>query len=453
MTAQTNDFDLIVLGGGSGGLATALRAASHGARVALLEPHLLGGTCVNVGCVPKKAMWFASDLAHAQHLAQRYGFASVAGALDWPRFLVARDEYVAGSRSGYGRKLESAGVELIRAYGAFTGPNRIRAGDRELQAAHIAIATGSRPRRATFKGGELGIDSNGFFALKAAPRNVAIVGGGYIAVELAGVLRALGSDVCIFARGEELLARDMDPEVAGALREAMRQDGITPAVCSEVIEVTRDDDGYTLRCVGNHLHRGYDEVLWAIGRVPNVERLGLDVAGVVLDKRGAVAVDDFQSTNVPGIYALGDVTSNPAFTPYAIRTGRALADRVFGGRPDAKFAPPAYATVAFSHPPIGAIGLTEAQAREKYPDGPVLCHLAQFVPMRERLAGRARETVMKLICLGEEQRIIGLHVCGDGADEMLQGFAVAVTMGATKADFDATLAIHPTAAEEMVLMA
>jgi glutathione reductase (NADPH) len=448
---MSREHDLIVLGGGSGGIAAALRAASHGADVALLEPNLLGGTCVNVGCVPKKATWFAADLAHAQALAHEYGFELTPGALDWSRFIAARDDYIAASRASYARRLEAAGVKLIARRGRLIAPGRVRAGFDLLAAAHVLIATGARPRRATFDGGNLGIDSDGFFALRAAPRHIAIVGGGYVAVELAGALRALGSRVCLFARGDSLLSRDVDPDVAAVLREAMLADGINASVCSEVVEVRRDGDDYTLRCVGDHLHAGYDQVLWAIGRIPNVEGIGLESAGIALDSHGAIAVDAQQNCNVAGHYALGDVTSNPAFTPYAVRTGRALADRLFGGRHDAHYAPMAFPSVAFSHPPVGAMGLSEGEARARHGSA-VTCYSARFVPMRMKLAKHDRPTVMKLVCVGDDQRIVGLHLCGDGAEEMLQGFAVAVTMGATKADFDATLAIHPTSSEEFVLM-
>lgn len=448
---KTHDYDLVVLGGGSGGLAGAQRAAKFGARVALLEPNLLGGTCVHVGCVPKKATWFAAALAQDQPLARAYGFALEPGALDWAGFVAQRRAYSERSRASYAQRLEHAGIEVIAAHGRLDGPHRVRAGERVLHAAHVLIATGARPRRADFDGGELGIDSDGFFALQAPPRHIAIVGGGYVAVELAGSLRALGSEVCLFARGDELLSRDMDAEVAGVLRAHLLEQGVRVATCSEVIGASRDGEGYALECIGHQRHRGYDQLLWAIGREPNTRGLGLESAGVRVDARGRIEVDGQQRTSAAGIHAVGDVTPNPAFTPYAVRTARAVAERLFGGRPDAAFAPEVFPTVAYSHPPIGSIGLGEAQARERHGDA-VRCHVTRFVPMRLRLGDQQRITIMKLVCVGDDERIVGLHLCGDGADEMLQGFAVAVTMGARKRDLNATLALHPTSAEEFVLM-
>jgi glutathione reductase (NADPH) len=448
---ETDRFDLVVLGGGSGGLACALRAAKHGARVALVEPGPLGGTCVHVGCVPKKATWFAAELGEAQALAQAYGFPLQPAALDWPRFVAVRRGYSDTSAASYARRLHEAGIEHIAARGRFESARVVRAGERVVEGREVVIATGARPRRADFEGGELGITSDGFFALQAPPRHIAIVGGGYVAVELAGVLRALGSEVCLFARGNELLSRDMDADVAGALRAAMQAQGIRAAVCSEVVAAARAADGYELECVGGDRHRGFDELLWAIGRVPNTEGLGLDGFGVRCTDRGTIEVDAQHRTSVPGVHAIGDVTPDPAFTPYAVRTGRALADRLFGGEPDACFAPEMFPTLAYAHPPIGAIGLGEAAARARHGDG-VKVYTRRFVPMRLKLAGVGRPTLMKLVCIGPEERIIGLHVCGDAAEEMLQGFAVAVTMGATRADFNATLALHPTSAEEFVLI-
>lgn len=449
--AAADRFDLVVLGGGSGGLACALRAAKHGARVALVEPGPLGGTCVHVGCVPKKATWFAAELAEAQALAQAYGFPLQQAALEWPQFIAVRREYSAASATSYEARLRDTGIERIVARGRFESAQRIRAGDRRIDASEVVIATGARPRRADFEGGDLGITSDGFFALQAPPRHIAIVGGGYVAVELAGVLRALGSEVCLFARGNELLSRDMDADVAASLRAAMQAQGIRAAVCSEVVAAAREDDGYVLDCVGGERHRGFDGLLWAIGRVPSTEDLGLDAIDLRCTERGAIDVDAQHRTSVPHVHAIGDVTPDPAFTPYAVRTGRALADRLFGGDPEACFSPEVFPTLAYSHPPIGAIGLGEAAARARYGDA-VKVYSRRFVPMRLKLAGVERPTLMKLVCVGPAERIVGLHVCGDAAEEMLQGFAVAVTMGATRADFNATLALHPTSAEEFVLI-
>jgi glutathione reductase (NADPH) len=443
--------DLVVLGGGSGGIACALRAAAHGASVVLVEPASFGGVCVHAGCVPKKATWFAAQLAADHTLARGYGFTTPAPQLDWSQFRARRSAYSAASAASYARRLREAGVQHVAATGRFDAAGRVLAGEDTIEATERVVATGSRPRRAGFPGGELGIDSDGFFALRALPRRVAIVGGGYVAVEFAGLLQALGSEVCLFARGDELLSHAMDAEVAAVLRGSMQAQGIGIAVCSEVVGAERDRDGLALHCSGGTRHAGFDEVLWAIGRVPHTHGLGLEALGVALDARARILVDARHATSVPHLHAIGDVTPDPAFTPYAIRAGRALADRLFGGQPDASFAPHCFATLAYSHPPIGAIGSSEREARDRYGDA-VTVHVARFVPMRHRLAGIERETIMKLVCVGAEERIVGLHLCGESAEEMLQGFAVAVTMGATRADFHATLALHPTSAEELVLL-
>lgn len=444
------DFDLVVIGGGSGGIACASRAARHGARVALVEPHRLGGVCVHAGCVPKKATWFAAQLIEDQRLAPSYGIDSMAASLDWKHFLEVRRAYSANAAASYATRLREAGIECIGGRARFEAPGQIVVDGAIVRGREFVIATGSYPRRPEFAGGELGIDSDGFFALEAAPRHVAIVGGGYVAVEMAGLLRALGSEVCLFARKPELLARDMDAEVAACLHEAMQAQGIRIATCSEVVGAERDGDGYALTCVGGTRHHGFDELFWAIGRRPNTRALGLECVDVRHDADGTILVDAQHRTSAPHIHAIGDVTRDPAFTPYVVRTGRALADRLFGGRSDAVYAPSVFPRLAYAHPPIGAIGISEAQARERHGDA-VRVHRKRFVPMRLKLGGSERRTMMKLVCTGPDERIVGLHLCGDAVEEMLQGFAVAVTMGATRADFEATLALHPTSAEELVL--
>lgn len=445
-----DDFDLIVLGAGSGGLAGAIRAARHGARVALLEPGALGGTCVNLGCVPKKAMWLAAELAGLQRVAAEVGFATRPGALDWPAFVARRATYIADIHASYRQRLDELGIALLPQAGRFLAAHEVAAGGRRLRAPHVLIATGARPVRPDLPGREFGIDSDGFFALRAAPRRIAIVGGGYIAVELGGVLRALGSEVELFVRGERLLGR-FDGEAAQALAGAMRAHGVGLAFGHRLERVERDDGGYRLRCTDGSVSDGFDELLWATGRAPNVGSLGLDAAGVALDADGHVAVDDGQATSAAGVYAVGDVTARPALTPVAIAAARRLMDRLFGGQAEARLDYAMIPTVVFSHPPVGSVGLGEEAARERYGDA-VRCYRARFRPMLGALAGSDQRTFMKLVCVGADERIVGLHVVGPAADEMLQGFAVALRMGACKADFDATVAIHPTAAEELVLL-
>jgi glutathione reductase (NADPH) len=446
----TSSFDLVVLGAGSAGVAMAIRAARHGAKVAVLEPGAIGGTCVNVGCVPKKAMWLAAELAEAQHLAREVGFDTQPGKLDWERFIAHRSGYITNIHASYRRRFDELGITYIAEAGHFAGPNRIVTATHELAAAHVLVATGSRPQREPIPGGELGIDSDGFFALRASPRRVAIVGSGYIAVELGGVLRALGADVSLFARSERLL-RLFDHELGEGLGQAMRTRGIELSFMRKTTQVTREPDGYALHFDDGFEARGFDELIWATGRNAHTTGLGLEQVGVALDAQGYVAIDDMQNTSAPNVYAVGDVTSRVALTPVAVAASRRLADRVFGGKPDAHLDYANIPTVVFSHPPVGTVGLSEESARELHGDA-VKVYRTGFRPMLTALAGGAEKTFMKLVCVGAEERIVGIHMIGVAADEVLQGFAVALKMGARKADFDATVAIHPTSAEELVLM-
>ncbi|NCT68426.1 MAG: glutathione-disulfide reductase [Rhodanobacteraceae bacterium] len=448
---MTDDrYDLAVIGAGSGGIAMAIRAARHGARVAVCEPGLLGGTCVNLGCVPKKAMWLAAELAEAQRLAREVGFDVAPGALDWPAFIEHRSRYIANIHASYRRRFDELGIVLIVEHARFLAPDCLAAGERTVQAAHVLVATGARPQRLAIPGGELGIDSDGFFALRACPKRVAVVGSGYIAVELAGVLRALGADVTLFARKERLL-RSFDADLGTALAQAMRAQGIGIALGHVPVAATRAADGYALEFDNGLRASGFDELIWAIGREPNSGRLGADTIGLMRDARGYIAIDEWQNTNLPTVYAVGDVTARPALTPVAIAASRRLADRLFGGQPESRLDYANIPTVVFSHPPIGTVGLSEEEARSQYGDA-VKVYRTGFRPMLAALAQRDEQTLMKLVCVGRDERLVGIHLLGPAADEILQGFAVALKMGARKADLDATVAIHPTSAEELVLM-
>ena len=442
--------DLIVLGAGSGGIAIALRAAQHGARVALLEPYALGGTCVNVGCVPKKIMWIAAELAEAQTFAREVGFAVTPGELDWVEYVRRREAYIEDIHASYRRRLDLSDIELITEYGRFVGPGRIAAGAREITGKHIVIATGGKPRRLAIPGGDLGIDSDGFFALRALPRRVAIVGGGYIAVELAGVLHALGASVSVFVRGDGLL-RGFDGETTLELSMAMAMRGVSVQTGLEPIAITRVAENHVLHFPRGEQIGGFDELIWAVGRDANTERLGLDSVGVHADAAGHIHADDWQNTNVPGIHAIGDVTGRLALTPVAVAAGRRLADRLFGGKPDSRLDYAGVPSVVFAHPPLATVGLSEESARLLHGDD-VVVYRVRFRPMYGALTGSTERMFMKLVCVGADERIVGIHLVGRSADEMLQGFAVAMKAGARKSDFDATVAIHPTAAEELVLM-
>ncbi|MGO4699727.1 glutathione-disulfide reductase [Dyella sp. 2RAB6] len=447
---MADTYDLIVLGAGSGGLAMAFRAARHGARVALLDPGALGGTCVNVGCVPKKSLWFAAQLAHAMQLAGPYGFEGGPGRLDWEHFRQRRLAYIDGIKLRYEERLAAAGVQWLREAGRFVAPDTIATDSgAELRAPQIVIATGARPLRLPLPGFELGLVSDDMFALRELPRRVAVVGGGYIAVEFAGLLRALGSEVTLHVR--ERMLRGFDTELVASLEEHLRTQGITLASGARIAGARRDGDAIVLDDTSCGERGPYDAVLWALGRVPNTERLDLDAAGVRCDGRGHVLTDAWQNTNVPGIAALGDVTGRLALTPVAVAAGRRLAERWFGGMNEAKLDYHDVPSVVFSEPPLGAVGLTEAQAREKFGDS-VRVYRSRFTPMQWALAGQHGQTLMKLVCVGEDERVAGVHVLGPGADEMLQGFAVALKMGACKRDLDATVAIHPSSGEELVLM-
>ena len=443
-------YDLVVIGGGSGGIAMANRAASYGAKVALIESGRLGGTCVNVGCVPKKIMWNAASIAHVFHSAGDYGFTARVERFDWAGLKRSRDEYVAWLNGRYLAGLEKNGVEWIRGRARLAGGHAVAVEGARLEAAHLAIATGGRPIEPAWNGAGLGITSDGFFELAQQPRRVAVVGAGYVAVELAGVFRALGSEVVVLARRESVLM-SFDEMLRGAVTREMTEDGIEIRAHTQVREAMRDGSGITLRCVEGPEVTGLDCVLWALGRGPNVAGLDLKAAGVKTDKEGYIMTDEWQATNVAGIYAVGDVTGREALTPVAIAAGRRLADRLFGGQPQRKLDYANIPTVVFSHPPVGTVGLTEAQARERHGDA-VKIYRTEFTPLFHAFTQRKSKSAMKLVTVGKEEKIVGCHVFGPGADEMLQGFAVAIHMGATKRDFDDTVAIHPTSAEELVTM-
>ncbi len=447
------DFDLVVVGGGSGGLAGAFRAARHGARVALLEPGELGGTCVNVGCVPKKAMWLAADLAHRLAIAKQLGFDLPDGppALDWPAFIAFRQRYIGNIHQSYLRRLDEAGIALMPVRGRLAGPGTVACDNGvSLRAGQVLLATGGHAWRPDIPGAGLGIDSNGFFGLTAAPARVAVVGGGYIAVELGAVLQALGSRVELFVRGERLL-NGFDGEIAAQLGEDLRQQGLRLHVGHAVLGLGGSPGAVTVRGGDGRESDAFDCVVFATGRRPNTAGIGLEEAGVALDPRGHVVVDAFQRTSVDGIHAVGDVTGRIELTPVAIAAARRLMDRLFGGQAEARLDYDDVPTVVFSHPPVGVVGLTEEQARERHGDT-VTVHRSGFRPMLNALADVPQRSLFKLVCVGEEQRVVGIHLLGEAADEMLQGFAVALKRGITLADLHATVAIHPTSAEEVVLM-
>lgn len=464
-------FELVVVGGGSGGLAAVRRAAKqYGRRVALIEQGRLGGTCVNVGCVPKKIMYTAASLVEAHEDAARYGLGTGTGSplsLDWDHLVRAREAYIARLNDIYERNLLNDGVTLIRGEATLKSPTRLLVCTEdgivsEVQAERIILATGSHSIIPTdVPGHELGIDSNGFFALKALPARVGIVGSGYVGVELAGILSSLGAAVTLWCRRDGVLSHH-DSIIGETLTSEMRRTGITINSMSRVTQVKRaPDTGALTVCFSqdNQLMEchGYDCLIWAIGRKPNTQGLGCESAGLATDPMGHVIVDEYQRTNVPSILAIGDITGRSPLTPVAIAAGRRLVDRLFGGpaMKDSHLDYTLIPTVIFSHPsPCGSIGLSEAEARKKYPESELKVYTTSFTNLYYALHEPTNKalTRYKLICAGTEEHVVGLHMVGRASDEILQGFAVAIGMGATKADFDRCVAIHPTAAEELVTM-
>jgi glutathione reductase (NADPH) len=445
-----NRFDLLVIGGGSGGIAHARRAAEYGATVGVIEHGPLGGTCVNVGCVPKKVMWYTAG--HAQHFAHAadYGFDIAVNGHDWTALKARRDSYVHRLNGIYKNNLDKSGVTTITGTASFVDAHTVLVEGVQYHADRIVVATGGRPIVPNISGAELGITSDDFFELEERPRRVLVAGSGYIAVELAGVFNALGSETQLVVRKDSII-RSFDSMLGEQLMEAMQKDGVR--IDTRVIpsSVEQTDEGLVLHAEDGRTFGPVDCLLWAVGRSPNVARLEPGTAGVQSDDNGFIPTDDFQQTNVENIFALGDVTGRPALTPVAIAAGRRLADRLYGGMDgrhlDYKLIP----TVVFSHPPIATVGMAEDAARVEFGDA-VKVYSSGFTPMYYALGDKKQRSVMKLVVVGDDERVLGCHVIGEGADEMMQGFAVAMRMGATKADFDDTVAIHPSNAEGLVTM-
>lgn len=444
-------FDLLVIGGGSGGLAAARRAARYGVRAAVIEYDRLGGTCVNRGCVPKKVMWHAASLANALDDAGDYGFNIDVGVHDWARLVKGRATYIERLNGIYADNLERDGVTRVTGRARFVDAKTVEVEGTRYTAERIVVAVGGEPIVPDLPGAEHGITSDGFFDLTERPGRVAVVGAGYIAVELAGMLNALGAETHLVIRRDSVL-RSFDEDLQAALMETMQADGLSIHPRTTPARLERTDAGLSLFGEDGAAIEGLDSVLWAIGRRPRTAGLGLENTGVELDERGHVVVNDWQDTAAEEIHALGDVCGRAELTPVAIAAGRKLSDRLYGGDENARLEYENIPTVVFSHPPIGTVGLAEAEARERHGNEAVRVYRTRFTPMYHALTAHKTPAVMKLVCVGAEERVVGCHVFGHGADEMLQGFAVAVRMGARKADFDATVAIHPTSAEELVTL-
>ncbi|MEZ5542862.1 MAG: glutathione-disulfide reductase [Pseudomonadota bacterium] len=447
---MSTHYDLIAIGGGSAGLAVAEQAAALGRRVALVEQARLGGTCVNAGCVPKKVMWNAAQALTAVRHAGEHAITAAAATLDWATLVARREAYVAGINRYWDEYVMDRRITRIAGRAHFTDARGIEVDGARYTADHIVIATGSAPIVPAVPGAELGITSDGFFALDQQPRRVAVIGGGYIGVELAGVLQALDATVTLVTLETRVLAA-FDPMLGDRLAAQMAADGIALRTGFQVSRLQRGPRGIDVVGTDGTILTGYDTVIWAVGRRANSADLGLEAAGVAVGRNGVISVDALDRTGVAGIHAIGDVTGRVPLTPVAVAAGRRLARRLFGDCPDCCMDYTQVPTVVFAHPPVASVGLSEPQAWVRHGDA-VTVYETAFTPMQAALGGRAAVTAMKLVCVGAAERIVGCHVIGAAADEILQGFAVALRMGATKADFDGTVAIHPTSAEELVTM-
>ena len=446
------EYDIIAIGGGSGGSATMNRAAMYGAKAAVIEGNIIGGTCVNVGCVPKKVMWYGAQVSETlKNYAADYGYTIGETSFDFKTLRKNREAYIERSRQAFSNNFNRNGVDYIDGYARFVDKNTVEVNGEHIRAKHIVIATGSYAFIPNVPGSELGGTSDDVFAWEELPESVSIIGAGYIAVELAGVLHALGVKTDLFVRKGGPL-RGFDQGIVEVLVEEMKKNGQPLHTHKVPQKLEKLDNGDIQIHFEDGTTHTSQKVIWAVGRKANVQQLNLEAAGVELTERGFIQVDEYQNTTTPGIYALGDVSGEKELTPVAIKAGRTLAERLFNGKTDAKMDYELIPTVVFSHPAIGSIGLTQEQAEAKYGAENIKVYQSTFAGMYSAITVHRQMTKLKLITLGEEEKVIGLHGIGEGIDEMIQGFAVAVKMGATKADFDATVAIHPTASEEFVTM-
>lgn len=456
---MTSHYDYIAIGGGSGGIASINRAASYGKKCAIIEARHIGGTCVNVGCVPKKIMWHGAQIAEAIKLyAPDYGFDVTVNRFDYGTLVASRNAYIERVHGSYQRGFEKNQVDVIQGFAKLIDKNTVEVqltdgSTKTITADHIVIATGGRPQRPDIEGQEYGIDSDGVFDLTDLPKRLAVVGGGYIGVEIAGVFNSLGTQTHLILRQQKPL-RDFDEDIVDVLVDVMTNEGICFHTSTTIAKVIKNDDG----SLDIHFNDSddiltVDCLVWAIGRMPATDEIGLEAVGVAMNDKGFVKVDKFQNTNVSGIYAVGDIIENGvALTPVAVAAGRRLSERLFNNKPDEHLDYDLIPTVVFSHPPIGTIGMTQSAAIKAHGEAQIKVYHSSFTPMYSAVTAHRQPCRMKLVCLGAEEKIIGLHGIGFGVDEMIQGFAVAIKMGATKKDFDNTVAIHPTGSEEFVTM-
>lgn len=441
------DYDLITIGGGSGGVRASRVAASLGARVALIETAALGGTCVNAGCIPKKLFSYAAGFASDFGDAAGYGWQVSGPCFDWKALLSAKDREIARLNGVYAKLLADAGVQLVEGRATIRDAHAVEVAGRRLSAEHLLVATGGRAVKPDIPGAELGITSDEAFHLEALPRRVLLVGGGYIAVEFASIFSGLGVETTLVHRGGRLL-RGFDGDIADVLSGELRRQGVTLLLDESPARVAREGGALRVTLASGRELAG-DLLMFATGRRPNVEGLGLDAAGVAVAKNGAVQVDDRYRSSVPSVHAVGDVIGRVQLTPVALAEGTALARTLFSGRPstvDYGNIP----TAIFSHPHVGTVGLAEDEARRRFPG--VKVYRSSFRPLKATLSGDAGKVFIKLVVDAGSDRVLGAHMVGAEAGEIIQGLAVAMTCGATKAQFDATIGIHPTTAEEFVTL-
>jgi glutathione reductase (NADPH) len=438
-------YDMIAIGAGSGGLSAVERASEYGKKCAVVEVNQVGGTCVNVGCVPKKVMWFAANAAQTIKNSNGFGFDISINDFSWTKLKDGRENYINGINEWYDGYLEKLGIDYFHGFGKLIDKNTISVNGENLTADTIVLSPGGEPSVPKIEGAKYGITSDGFFELNELPKRVAVVGGGYIGVELAGVLNSLGSEVSLFVRSQKLL-NGFDELIQSSLENDYREHGIKIEFGTSIDKISKDKTLHTNK--GDF--SGYEQIIWTVGRDPLTQHLGLENAGVKTDQRGFILTNKFQKTNISNIYALGDATGRAPLTPVAIAAGRRLSDRLYNNMKNRRLSYENIPTVVFTHPPIGTIGMTEEEARKKFKN--VKVYQSQFTPMADALSDHKTTTALKLVCVNNNEKVVGCHIMGHGADEMLQGFAVAIKMGATKKQFDDTVAIHPTSAEELVTM-
>ena len=448
MQQQDFDYDFLVIGGGSGGVRASRMAAGLGARVAVVEAAQLGGTCVNVGCIPKKLLSYAAHFSQLAAEAKGFGWQLAQPQFDWPTLIANKDREIERLNGIYDRMLTGAGITVVRGHAVLSGTHSVLVNGQTISAHHILIATGGTPRLPAIPGVEHAISSNEAFHLKQMPQRVVVVGGGYIAVEFASIFNGLGVQTTLIHRHRQLL-RGFDADLGLHLAQEMALQGVNFRWDEEIQSIDKQEDGLHLQLKSGE-HLVVDCVMYATGRVPYTEGLGLEAAGVHRNHKGAVEVDSHFTTNVPSIHAVGDVVDRMALTPVALAEGTVVAHHLFGqggkSAPDYELVP----TAVFSHPQIGTVGLSEEVARERF--GSVQIFQSSFRPLTNRMGAEPENVFLKLIVSKADQRVRGVHMVGEGAGELMQGFAVALQCGATKQQFDATIGIHPTVAEELVTM-